>query len=152
MFCHCKGVLTKWDTLNYFTDSVSLHSKWSLYQKYIHVPCSLWNSLTCECPQVWVGSRDKLTDEEKVCKCLYSFEEWGSRICTFLFLSYHILHIFLWWCQKTKIFLSQEETFIFVLFTKLSCPLQIQYYVHPILISGNIVSSNITKKMPLFRG
>lgn len=19
MFCHCKGVLTKWDTLNYFT-------------------------------------------------------------------------------------------------------------------------------------
>lgn len=128
-FCHCKGVLTKWVTLNHFTSSVSLHSKWSFCPKYVFPVLYgiFWhvNDLTSE----WTGwSRDKLI-EEKFCKCLYSFEEWGSRMCTFLFLSYQILHIFLRWCQKTKIFLSQEQTFVFVVFTKLSCPLPIQYYV-----------------------
>lgn len=92
----------------------------------ICVPVSLWNILTCSAPRsVWASCfREKLTDEGKFCKCLYSFEEWGSRICTFLFLSYQILHIFLWWCEEIKIFLSQEQTLIFVVLTKLSCPLQ----------------------------
>lgn len=111
-----------------FISSLSLPTKWSFCQKYVFPDlCGIFWRVNAP-RSVWAGcSRDNLIDEGKFCKYLYNFEEWDSRICTFLFLPYQILHIFLRWCQETKIF--QEQTFIFVVFTKLSCLLQIQYYV-----------------------
>lgn len=77
------------------------------------VPVSRWNILTCNAlGSVWASCfREKLTDEGKFCKCLYSFEEWGSRICTFLCLSLSDpSHFSLMMCRNKNFPFSRANT------------------------------------------